>query len=556
MNAKLEIVDIPRDRIEAALAAARPALAEGDFGVLERVAGAYLTLVEVLARKDLSLRRLRRMLFGAATEKTATVLGSATEGRGGEPSQGAAPPGGSDPPKDGAGRQARGHGRNGEEDFPGASRRRIQHEKLRSGDGCPGCSKGKVYPQADRPGILVRVIGQPPLTATVYELEKLRCNTCGEIFEAEPPPGVGTEKYDASAASMIGLLKYGGGVPFYRLGKVQTGLGIPLPASTQWEIVRDAAAHLEPVHEELIRQAAQGKVLYNDDTGMRILERMGKRRERARCAQAESGEPEVAETKAGRTGIFTTGIVSEVRDRRIALFFTGGRHAGENLARVLAERAEGRRPPIQMCDALSRNVPGDFETILANCVTHGRRNFVDVVESFPRECEYVLRQLGEVYKNDAVAREREMTDVERLRYHQERSGPVMEDLQAWMEAQLVEKKVEPNSGLGEAIRYFLKRWDELTLFLRKAGAPLDNSVCERALKKAVLHRKNALFYKTDKGAHVGDVFMTLIHTCELNGVNPFDYLTEIQRHAEEARAEPGKWLPWNYRRARPRSPPD
>ena len=93
----------------------------------------------------------------------------------------------------------------------------------------------------------------------------------------------------------------------------------------------------------------------------------------------------------------------------------------------------------------------------------------------------------------------------------------------------------------------LKRWDKLTLFLRQAGAPLDSNIVERALKKAILHRKNALFYKTRNGARVGDMFMSLIHTCEWCGGNPFDYLTELQRHAGELAHAPGRWMPWNYR---------
>ena len=107
--------------------------------------------------------------------------------------------------------------------------------------------------------------------------------------------------------------------------------------------------------------------------------------------------------------------------------------------------------------------------------------------------------------------------------------------------------MEPNSGLGEAITYMLKRWDKFTLFLRQAGAPLDNNLCERALKKVILHRKNAMFYKTENGAHVADVYMSLIYTCELCGANPFDYLTELQRHAPEVAANPACWMPWNYR---------
>jgi hypothetical protein len=98
----------------------------------------------------------------------------------------------------------------------------------------------------------------------------------------------------------------------------------------------------------------------------------------------------------------------------------------------------------------------------------------------------------------------------------------------------------------------LKHWSKLTLFLRKAGAPLDNNVCERALKKAILHRKNSLFFKTPNGAHVGDVYMSLIHTCELNRVDPFDYQTQLQRHAKDVRQHPDKWLPWNYPKAKAR----
>ena len=131
-----------------------------------------------------------------------------------------------------------------------------------------------------------------------------------------------------------------------------------------------------------------------------------------------------------------------------------------------------------------------------------------------------MESLGEVYGNDEVARVQGMSSEQRLHFHQEHSGPVMEKLHAWLTAQFDERKVEPNSGLGTAISYLLKYWDRLTLFLRQPGAPLDNNVCERALKKSILHRKNSLFYKTRNGAQVGDLFMSLIHTCELNGADP------------------------------------
>ncbi len=238
---------------------------------------------------------------------------------------------------------------------------------------------------------------------------------------------------------------------------------------------------------------------------------------------------------------------AKLGDLRIALFFTGHRHAGENLAAVLQQRASALGRPIQMCDALSRNVPKAFETILANCLTHGRRQFVDVAVNFPEACLYVLTILKDVYQNDAVAKNKSMSAEARLQFHQAQSGPKMEALKTWLIAQIEERKVEPNSGLGQAIAYMRKHWDKLTLFLRQPGAPLDNNICEQALKKAILHRKNAYFYKTENGAHVGDLFMSLIHTCELNGINAFDYLTELNKHADELARTPADWMPWTYR---------
>jgi transposase len=140
-----------------------------------------------------------------------------------------------------------------------------------------------------------------------------------------------------------------------------------------------------------------------------------------------------------------------------------------------------------------------------------------------------------------------MATDERLLHHQKNSGPLMAGLETWLRDQIEQRKVEPNSGLGEAIGYMRKHRLKLTLFLRIPGAVLDNNICERALKKAILHRKNALFYKTQNGANVGDIFMSLIYTAELNGESPFDYLVAIQRHHEAAAAAPADWMPWAYR---------
>jgi len=329
----------------------------------------------------------------------------------------------------------------------------------------------------------------------------------------------------------VPLLKYGSGFPFNRLEKLQESLGIPLPASTQWEMTEASANKVYPAYDELIRQAAQSNLFHHDDTVAKIL---------ARLKTIET------EDETSRKGCFTTGGLAVTGERRMALFFTGPKHAGENLTELLKQRASGLSPPIQMCDAASRNVSKEFETLLANCLTHGRRNFVDLVPSFPQECRYVIEALAEVYHHDAMAKEQSLSADQRLRFHQERSGPVMERLKGWLKKQFDERKVEPNSSMGKAITYMLNHWEPLTLFLRVPGAPLDNNICEQMLKRAILHRKNALFFKTEHGAYIGDLFMSLIHTCILNHVNPFHYLTTLQRHSSEVFKNPKGWLPWNY----------
>jgi transposase len=528
-----EAIEVNLEELEMLLERKREALGEEDYQKLKKGLWALRYLSELIGDKNTTLSQLRALLAKPSTEKTSKVLEQA-----GIP----VPPKSGSPP-DAHGKPQPGHGRNGARAYGGAHRIKIAHAWLKPGDRCPECLKGKVYEQKD-PALRIRVVGQAPIAATVYELERLRCNLCEEVFEAQAPEEVGEKKYEESAAAMIALLKYGSGMPWDRLERLEGSLGIPLPASTQCEIVQEVAEVIRPAFEELLRQAAQGEVFYNDDTSMKILAL-------ARASPRPAEEEEQSSSPRERTGLFTSGIVSRTRQgQRIALFFTGRNHAGENLARVFLERAQGLAPPIQMSDALSRNVPKmpeKLEVLWGNCNAHARRRFVQVTANFPQECQFVLESFRDVYGYEAEAQAQGLTPEERLRFHQEHSQPVMDALHAWFEAQFRDKRVEPNSGLGEAITYCLKRWDRLTLFLREPGAPLDSNIVERALKKAILHRKNSLFYKTTHGAEVGDLFMSLIHTCELNDANPFDYLTELEIHAEELAKSPAAWMPWNYR---------
>jgi transposase len=546
------IIELDMSELEDVLRRAEAKLDEKDYALLKALAESYAYLSDLVGSRNASISRLRKLLFGSKTEKTTAVVGGGKESEAPPSEDSGAEPfdecGAEADAEDDSANPRPGHGRNGADAYVGAEKVEVPHESLQPGDSCPECQKGTVY-ETGRPGVLVRIVGQAPLAAKVYELQKLRCNLCGKVFTARAPEGVGEEKYDATAGSMIALLKYGSGMPFNRTERLEGSVGIPLPASTQWDIVHAQAKRAEPVFEELIRQAAQGDVLFNDDTTVKILELMESRARQEALAQDAGDSPADASASkaADRKGMYTSGIVSS-GEHKIALFLSGRQHAGENLKDVLMRRAAELPPPIQMCDALSRNLPGELKTIVANCLAHGRRQFVDVVEQFPEECRHVLEALKVIYHNDAVARQRSLSPEARLEFHQANSGPTMEDLRVWLARQFDEHLVEPNSGLGGAIAYLLKHWEKLTLFLRVPGAPLDNNVCERALKKAILHRKNALFYKTENGARVGDIFMSLIYTCELCGASPFDYLTELDRHADQLGTAPQNWMPWNYRK--------
>ena len=349
MKPAIERIELSTAELERLLERARvEPLLEEDYQKLKAAVDTLEYLTELVADKDTTIRHLRQLLL-PTTEKTKAVL----EKIGIEPAANTpgAPATENEPAKTASPRP--GHGRNSAAEFTGAHRVEVPHQQLHHGARCPECGKGNVYGQKEAK-VLVRVVGQAPLAATVYSLERLRCNGCGQVFTAQEPEGIGPEKYDETAGAMIAQLKYGSGTPFYRLEQLEKQLGIPLPAATQWEIVEEVAEVIKPARDELIRQAAQGEVLHNDDTGMKVLK-----------MEREPGDK--------RTGIFTSSIVSTTQGWKIALYFTGRQHAGENIADVLKQRSVELGPAIQMCDALSWNapkLPGGVELLVAHCLAH------------------------------------------------------------------------------------------------------------------------------------------------------------------------------------------
>jgi transposase len=271
MRNALELVEVDSTRLEEVLRRVEQSLEEEDSALVRAIFESYAYVADPVEDKNTSIRRLRQLFFGASTETTEAVVGRKTRTpEAALPRDAVAE---TDPAAgDGncdvsdAAAASQGHGRNGAEAYRDAARIDVPHPSLTAGDACPACGQGTVYEKA--PGVLVRITGQPPLAAKVYALQKLRCHLCGQVFTAAAPEQAGDTKYDATAGSMIGLLKYGSGLRFNRLDGLQRDLGVPLPASTQWDIVQAVATSLAPAFAELIRQAAQGEVLHNDDTSV------------------------------------------------------------------------------------------------------------------------------------------------------------------------------------------------------------------------------------------------------------------------------------------------
>lgn len=503
----------------------RALLMSGDLAAVDvaLVAAAIDTLLEIevgLSKKALTIAKLNRLLFGAKTETGA----SGNHGQEGRKKQT------SKAKKQGTSntQQRRKGGRLGVEDYPKAKNIEVPHADLKKGCTCPLCQRGRLY-QLD-PSRVLHLWGGPPIQANCFHLERLRCSSCQAVFTAPEPESVAKGRHDPSAKSMVCLLKYGAGLPLFRQDRLQSWLGVPLPASTQFDLIESVVDAVFPVYRALLDFASNASVIHMDDTGVVILDVL----------------KEARQGRAQRTATHTTCFVAKEDGHEARLYFAGVKHAGQNLTDLL-DRRGAHDPPIVMSDALGLNFAHHHHTRNGNCLAHGRRQFYELMEMFPDEVNYVLLKIGVVYANEAHTQRMDMTPEERLAYHRRHSRAPMDCLKHWLQALFEERRIEPNSTFGKAITYMLKHWQRLTLFLREPGAPLDNNPCERAIKSFVLMRKNSLFYKTQFGALAGNVLISLIQTCVAAGENPFDYLNALQIHAKFVAAEPTQWLPWNFR---------
>lgn len=420
---------------------------------------------------------------------------------------------------------AKGHGRLKAEAYTGAEVVHCQHH-LSPGDVCPECEQGKLY--AVDPAQRIVFTGQAPLLATRYELERLRCALCGDYFTASAEVDT-REKYLPSAKAMLAILHCKMGTTYYSLAQLQGNLGMPLPLSTQSQVVESMMGPVYAIEIHLAMLAANGTHIGQDDTWVRIL---------ALMKENKTLDPD-------RRGMNTSTFVC-AGDHPIVLFMSGRQHAGENFEDLMQHR-EASEPIVRMADALSANQKHSTPAINAKCNAHAFRRFRSIASLFPEVCGTLMDLYGEVYTHEAHCIEHVLDDTARLAYHQQHSEPLMTRLHQVVTEALDQH--EPNGALARELRYLLTHWEGLTQFLRIAGASLDNNLCERLIKIMIKYRKNSLFFVTGYSASYLSALMSVIATAHLNNANVHHYLTVLQENEMAVWQSPGDWMPWNYHTA-------
>lgn len=426
----------------------------------------------------------------------------------------------------------KGHGRNAADAYKGAKIENVPHPELSPGDTCPGeACDGRLYEMSD-PGVVLRVAGSQLASATRYNQQKLRCAVCEAIYTAPLPPEAGDKKYDENFAAMLMINKYFMSVPFYRQDRLQTYLGIPLPSSTQWDIMYAYKPALKALYDALLQDAANGIGICYDDTSVTILESVKAKK------LAELGEKK-------KHNCFTTGVVSVHEDYRIYLYMSDDRTAGRVAKDILQIRDKSLPPPLLMCDAIAANIPPEVSKdlyILCYCLVHARRQFYELPEGYDDLADTVIRLIGKIYDHEHDSKKME-ADA-RLAHHKEHSAPVMQELKQFLSAQ--QDQFEPNSVPGKAIAYILDRFTELSQFLKHPNAPLDTNIVERALKLVIQTRKSSMFYKSLSSAEFASQVQSALYSAAQNDVNPHQYMSAILKHQASVIENPKDWFPWCY----------
>lgn len=421
------------------------------------------------------------------------------------------------------------HGRTPASAYKNAIEEKVLHSIYKVGSDCPLNCGGKLYEL--QPSVIVQIRGQSDAYAVNYQLQRLRCKTCGALFTAEPPEGVSREnKYDAQFKANVAVNKYMTGSAFHAMQTRYGAEELPISDATLWKCVKELNDSVEPVYQAAQQFSAQSDLFHYDDTWCKILS----------VSEQARHDPDV------KRGCYTTVVLSQHEGQHISLYFSGNQHAGQNMTALLSKRDACRKVAMTMSDALSANFKGDFKAIVCNCLAHAVRKFKDVEGAHIDFAEEILIALGKVYTNERIVVELAFTPEQRLEYHKQHSKSVMDGLKQKLLMSKDNKEYEPNSHFGKAASYFLKHWEAMTQFMKIPGAPIDNNVCERAVKQAIRIRKTGYFHRTGNGARVASCVMSLIKICQLNKVNPLKFLVACQKYTQEVARSPHLWFPWNY----------
>jgi len=494
-------------------------LTKEDADLIKNTIKFSLWIQRKFKKAGITLSKLKKLLFGSKSEKSDKKNDEDSES---DDNQDDNEGDSKNLEKSSKPKKAKGHGKMSYEAYKGARNESIKHEFYKAGDECPLDCEGRLY--NIEPGIIMRIYGQSEADVVKYEVEKLRCSSCLHVFSADTEK-IGDEKYDEEFKAILATKKYFAGMPLYRQEQYFKMQGVPLPDSTQWDLIEEVGDAGHPIFQCLEKLAANGKIVYQDDTKYKILNL-------------------VKESDSERSGVYTTNLTIETNKNTIVLYYTKNKHAGENLEELLKLRTV-KDKIIKMSDALSSNNV-NTETIECNCLVHARRKFVEIKDYWPKEASYVIQLIQKIYKNEKEVKKEEMNDAERLLYHQKHSLPIMVEYKRYIEELLIKNKIEPNSSFGAAINYSLNHWENLTRFLSVPGAPIDNNEAERKLKIPIRTRKNSLFYYNLHGALIGSMLMSIIATCLAAGVNAIKYLTELQKNREKVLKNPEAWMPWNF----------
>ena len=450
-------------------------------------------------------------------------------------------------------------GKRGHKKFSGAEKKyHIFDPNFIQDSPCPCCGESnRLYSLT--PAVTVLFSGNSPVVPKVHITEKARCKSCGVTVGAPVPVEVENSlgRFLPSAVAQFALQRFHLGFPHSRMETLTNLYEQHIPDSNQWGAIDSAAMEMEPLLECLAHNVANAKWIGIDDAKARVIELNKKICTEIKTAkdeqEARTGIQSTLHEKDFRTGVQSTVFVANTfSNHNITFYMTGRNHQGENKAAILELRTNST-PPIIMTDAANKALmkiknSNNIETIDTNCLQHFRLKIHEVAKNFPKEAKYLLEEIAKVYRNDSYCKKQGLNDLHRLAYHCAHSEPIMTNLEHFIKKELKENpRAEPNGEYAKKVlNYAINHWSRLTGFLKYSGAALDNNPTERKTKPVVRYRDNSKKYLTEHGASIGDFYMSLIETCQLNNLNPKDYLEFCITHRKLIPDDPELFLPWNY----------